>query len=57
MRHVEGMSYGWIMLAAIAIGLIAYGVFQLGRSAVPADRSVLSTYAGEAERSGPRFAD
>ena len=22
------MRYGWIMLAAIAIGLIAYGVFQ-----------------------------
>ncbi|MDQ3441613.1 MAG: DUF1206 domain-containing protein [Planctomycetota bacterium] len=29
LQHVEGMSYGWIMLAAIAIGLIAYGVFQL----------------------------
>lgn len=29
MRHVQGMSYGWVMLAAIAIGLIAFGVFQL----------------------------
>ncbi len=29
MQHVAGMSYGWIMLAVIAIGLIAYGVFQL----------------------------
>ena len=28
LQHVAGMSYGWLMLAAIAIGLIAYGVFQ-----------------------------
>ena len=28
MQHVEGMRYGWLMLTAIAIGLIAYGVFQ-----------------------------
>ena len=28
LAHVAGMSYGWLMLAAIAIGLIAYGVFQ-----------------------------
>ncbi len=29
LQHVEGMSYGWIMLAGIALGLIAYGLFQL----------------------------
>ena len=28
MQHVAGMSYGWLMLGAIALGLIAYGVFQ-----------------------------
>ena len=28
LEHIAGMSYGWLMLAAIAIGLIAYGVFQ-----------------------------
>jgi len=29
MRHVEGLSYGAWLLAAIAAGLIAYGLFQL----------------------------
>ena len=28
LEHIAGMTYGWLMLAAIAIGLIAYGVFQ-----------------------------
>jgi hypothetical protein len=28
LQYAAGMSYGWLMLAAIAIGLIAYGVFQ-----------------------------
>ena len=29
LQHVASMSYGWLMLTAIALGLIAYGVFQL----------------------------
>ncbi|HEV2296812.1 MAG TPA: DUF1206 domain-containing protein [Tepidisphaeraceae bacterium] len=29
LQHVSGMRYGWLMLGAIALGLIAYGVFQL----------------------------
>jgi len=28
LQQVQGMRYGWIMLAGIAIGLIAYGIFQ-----------------------------
>ncbi len=29
LQHIGGMSYGWIMLSAVALGLIAYGLFQL----------------------------
>lgn len=28
LQHIATMNYGWLMLAAVAIGLIAYGVFQ-----------------------------
>lgn len=29
LQHVAGMTHGWLLLTTIAIGLIAYGVFQL----------------------------
>ena len=29
MQRIEQLSYGWLLLAAVAAGLVAYGVFQL----------------------------
>ena len=29
LQHLAGLSYGWVILGATALGLIAYGVFQL----------------------------
>jgi hypothetical protein len=29
MQYIEGLRFGWLLLAIIAAGLIAYGVFQL----------------------------
>ena len=29
MRYIEGLRFGWVLLTIVALGLIAYGVFQL----------------------------